>query len=130
MVSARQELLTSAQKLNNATTVDALGNLCVKQSMNQFYKDNVDGVYQYNVAIAIGTDPELNKNDGATYQKTLLATGYFTITVDGVSKTFYAETVAANSIYGVAQAYYNDTVNGSTTNATINGIIAACQPQS
>ena len=130
MVAARKELMTESQSLNDAQTVEALDALCAKATMNTFYKENVDGVYQYNMAISIATDPELNKNDGKTYQKVLQAAGYFTLTVDGVSKTFYTENVVESSIYEVAQAYYNDTVNGSQTNATINGIISACQAQS
>ncbi len=87
--------------------------------------ENEDGSIFFDKTVYIGEDSFIASADKTGFKTAISARAY--VVING--ETYYADynqTDNSRSIYDVAKAYYEDTVNGSTTNLVINHILETC----
>ena len=82
-------------------------------------------VVEFKAAVYIAGDENLTAATKAQLEAKMCACAYYTV---GGETTWaeFSSTDNVRSIYDVAKAYYEDTVKGSQTNETINGILETC----
>ena len=91
--------------------------------------EEVDGIYTFAANIYTGEDSIIS-DDRTGYKQNISAKAYIKATVDGEEVFYWSDFDAkdnSRSLYTVATSYIADEIDGSTTNAVANYIVAVSE---